>query len=466
MITKLMHLSRIGEVLTTYFSNLPPSSVNTLFMKQEKTPVLFWFRRDLRLHDNKALRLALDSGCPVLPLFIFDENIIDSLPVNDHRLGFIYDSLASMNSVLQKHGSSLLIRRGKPLDVMHSLLVDYPVKAVYCNADHEPYGRERDAEIASFCRRKGLAFHSALDHLVMGRDEVLKSDGSPYHVFTPYSRKWLSVLSDEHLRPHPSEDLLENGLYPAREVFPELESLNLRRSSLRPPLLRVDKSIIDPYDRQRDYPALDATTRLGVHLRFGTLSIRSLVAKARQWNEVFLNELIWREFYAMILWHYPKVVTHAFKPTYDRIDWRNDEADFARWKEGCTGYPMVDAGMRQLAATGYMHNRLRMITASFLSKHLLIDWRWGEAWFARLLFDYELSSNNGGWQWSAGTGCDAAPYFRIFNPASQQKKFDPKAAYIRKWIPELDSMQYPAPIVDHPAARERCLKVYREALNS
>ncbi len=426
--------------------------------------VLFWFRRDLRLHDNKALYQALQRGRPVLALFIFDDDILATLPAGDHRLGFIYKRLGEMDKALRKHGGSLVIRRGRPGQVIRSLLEQYPIEAIYCNADHEAYGIERDAKIAAWCKRAGTAFHTSVDHLVMDRDEVLKSDGTPYHVFTPYSRRWRQVLSREHLREHDPGQLLALVMEAGEKEFPGLEALGLAAADLEAPPLRVDKEVISAYHLHRDYPARQGCTRLGVHLRFGTISIRHLVKKALEWNDTFLNELIWREFYAMIMWYYPHVVTRAFKPAYDRIEWRRDEEGFLRWKEGRTGYPMVDAGMRQLAATGYMHNRLRMITASFLSKHLLIDWRWGEAWFARLLFDYELSSNNGGWQWSAGTGCDAAPYFRIFNPASQQKKFDPQGAFVRQWLPELDSARYPAPMVDHGAARKRCLQVYKEAL--
>ncbi len=430
------------------------------------TLTLFWFRRDLRLDDNRGLYFALKENENVVPLFIFDEDIIDVLPADDHRVSFIYDALAGMNRRLRQTGSGLRVERGKPLEVLRSLCGELPVHAVYCNSDHEPYGRERDEAVGRLLKSKGIAFRQYTDHLIMKADEVLKQDESPYQVFTPYSRRWRDMLTDEHLEtfdPRGADAHFADGTY-AR--FPSREELKQKDSALKAPELRLDKGLISTYDLHRDYPAREGTSRLGVHLRFGTISPREVIRQGIKWNHTFVNELIWREFYAMIMWHYPGVVTQSFKPAYDRIRWRNDEAEFHKWQEGLTGYPLVDAGMRQLKETGYMHNRLRMLTASFLSKHLLIDWRWGEAWFGEKLFDYELSSNNGGWQWSAGTGCDAAPYFRIFNPETQQKKFDPKGEFIRQWVPEIDALTYPEPMVDHRHARERCLKVYREALDT
>jgi deoxyribodipyrimidine photo-lyase len=310
----------------------------------------------------------------------------------------------------------------------------------------------------------GISFEQGLDHLIFNKDEVLKNDGTPYLVYTPYSRRWKELLEPRHLTEYPSENLLGNCLKDSFPEMPSLAELGFKPSGLPMPDLKIKEEVIRHYDKTRDFPALSGTSRLGPALRFGLVSIRHLVRQAREWNATFLNELIWREFYAMILMHFPKVVNTSFRPEYDRIEWRNNEKEFERWKEGQTGFLMVDAGMRQLAATGFMHNRLRMITASFLTKHLLIDWRWGEAWFAEKLFDFELSSNNGGWQWSAGTGTDAAPYFRIFNPTEQQKKFDPEGIFVKKWVPELDTEKYPEPIVDHKAARERCLAVYKRAL--
>ncbi len=430
------------------------------------TLTLFWFRRDLRLEDNKGLYYALKENENVLPLFIFDENIIDALPADDHRVSFIYDALAGINRQLMQMGSGLLVKRGRPLEVLRSLCDELPVHAVYCNSDHESYGRKRDDEAGRLLKNRGIAFRSYHDHLIMQADEVLKQDETPYHVFTPYSRRWLEQLTDEHLETHDIRNAEAHFADATFTRFPSREEVNLKEANLKAPELSIDEPLIRSYDLNRDYPAKEGTSRLGVHLRFGTISIRQVINQGLKWNQTFVNELIWREFYAMIMYHYPEVMNRSFKPAYDRIQWRNNEKEFERWKEGRTGFPMVDAGMRQLAQTGYMHNRLRMLTASFLSKHLLIDWRWGEAWFGEKLFDYELSSNNGGWQWSAGTGCDAAPYFRIFNPETQQKKFDAKGQFVKTWLPELNTLDYPGPIIDHREARERCLRAYREALDN
>ena len=426
---------------------------------------LFWFRRDLRLHDNKGLFYALKSGKSVLPVFIFDEHILDPLPHNDHRVNFIHDSLKNMHSELQRSDRGLLVLKGKPVEVLTTLLSKYNISDIFYNEDHEPYGRKRDAAIAALCKKQGVGCHGFLDHLIAGKDDVLTAEGNPYKVFTPYSRAWKAVVDETHTRVYPSEKNMDAFVATERLKIPALSDIGFVDSGLQPAPLEINEHLIRNYHKTRDVPVLDGTSRLGVHLRFGTVSIRELVQKAFHWNETFLNELIWREFYAMILWHFPFVDGRAFKPAYDRIEWRNDEREFEAWKAGRTGYPMVDAGMRQINATGYMHNRLRMVVASFLSKHLLIDWRWGEAYFAEKLFDFELSSNNGGWQWSAGTGCDAAPYFRIFNPTAQQKKFDPRGEFVSKWIPELKTGGYPEPVVDHKMARERCLRVYKQALS-
>jgi deoxyribodipyrimidine photo-lyase len=434
-------------------------------VQKQQSCVIFWFRRDLRLKDNIGLYRALQSGKPVLPVFIFDEEILKPLPANDHRLAFIYDVISSMHSTLNVEGGrGVLVQKGQPLEVFKNLLEAYRVEAVYCNQDHEPYGIRRDESISGYLKEKGIGFYSFTDHLITEKGEILTAEGNPYRVFTPYSRAWKSNLQTNHTNHFSSEDYLSVVLKQKEWNFPSLASIGFQTSELKAPALKIDDEIISKYDQTRDIPSLEGTSRLGVHLRFGTISIRELVRKALKLNETFLNELIWREFYAMILWHYPRVVDEAFKPAYDRILWRDAEDEFELWKTGMTGFPMVDAGMRQLNATGYMHNRLRMVVASFLSKHLLIDWRWGEAYFAEKLFDFELSSNNGGWQWSAGTGCDAAPYFRIFNPASQQKKFDPQQRFIRQWIPEFGTDAYPEPMVDHSMARERCLSTYQKAL--
>jgi deoxyribodipyrimidine photo-lyase len=434
---------------------MPPQQLN-----------IFWFRRDLRLSDNRGLHAALVAGRQVLPLFIFDENILNDLPANDHRVEYIHSQLQLLEKELARAGSGLLVKKGKPLDVFVSLLKDYQVEAVYCNGDHEPYGLKRDEKVKALLESQGISLVSHNDHLIFDKNQVLKPDGSPYLVFTPYSRQWKARLSKRDLSAYPSQDLLGNAWKGSVPSLPSLKALGHKPSGMSMPSFKMREEVIRNYERTRDFPAMEGTSRLGPQLRFGVLSIRELVKKATQWNEAFLNELIWREFYAMILWHFPYVVQRSFKPAFDRLPWMNGEDAFSKWKAGMTGYPMVDAGMRQLTQTGYMHNRLRMITASFLTKHLMVDWRWGEAWFAEKLFDYELSSNNGGWQWSAGTGCDAAPYFRVFNPTAQQKKFDPDRVFIRKWIPEADSPDYPPPLVDHKAARERWLKTVKELVPS
>ncbi|HSV77316.1 MAG TPA: deoxyribodipyrimidine photo-lyase [Bacteroidales bacterium] len=426
--------------------------------------IVFWFRRDLRLCDNKGLFEALRTSHQVLPLFIFDEKILDGLPANDHRVEFIHQTLSAIHAVLVKEGSGLHVRKGKPLEVFSNLLEQYDVKNVYCNQDHEPYGRQRDDEIRNLLSSKGIGFHQFMDHLVMGLNDVVKPDGLPYTVFTPYSLRWKKKMSESLLQHYPAESFMERFSKMSPFEFPALASLGFESSGFDMPVANIDQDLIRNYHTTRDFPHLDGTSRLGVFLRFGTISIRSLVKMASLLNETFLNELIWREFYAMILYHFPRVEQESFRVEYDRISWKNNESLFESWKAGKTGFPMVDAGMRQLAATGYMHNRLRMITASFLTKNLLIDWRWGERWFAGKLFDFELSSNNGGWQWCAGTGTDAAPYFRIFNPLEQQKKFDPAKDFVRSWLPEIDSPDYPNPVIDLKQSRLQCLAAYQFAL--
>lgn len=431
-----------------------------------KPPVsIFWFRRDLRIDDNAGLYHALKQGKPVVPIFIFDRGILDQLEdKSDRRLAFIHQTLAQLQQQLVRLGSTLDTRYGFPPDVFNQLIQDYDIHSVFTNGDYEPYAKQRDKEIASLLKENGIPFHSYKDQVVFEKDEIMKDDGRPYTVFTPYSKKWKATLNDFYLSSYPVKKYTANFYkQPARQLV-LLPSMGFSEfpETLEPATWNTET--IKKYHLQRDIPSIRGTSRLSVHLRFGTLSIRTLAREAGSLNEIYLNELIWRDFYQAILWHFPHVGGHSFKPEYDKIKWRNNETEFNAWCRGMTGYPIVDAGMRELNATGYMHNRLRMIVASFLAKHLLIDWRWGEAYFASKLLDFDLAANNGGWQWSSGSGCDAAPYFRIFNPYLQTKKFDPDLKYIRHWIPELEEMNYPAPIVEHEFARKRCLGVYSEAL--
>lgn len=426
--------------------------------------VIHWFRRDLRLEDNHALFRALESGYQVLPLFIFDTAILNKLQdPEDARVSFIHDTLTSLHKQLQDAGSGMLCLHGEPEKIFRQLLNDYPVKAVYTNHDYEPYAIDRDSRIEALLKQQSIAFYTFKDQVLFEKNEVVKDDGKPYTVYTPFSRKWLGRLKEEGIPHYPSEK--SRNYYRHQPVLPSLHSLGFKKSQLEIPPLNDSDVILKQYKEQRDYPGIKGTTQIGVHLRFGTLSVRKAAKRAHELSATWLGELCWREFFMAILWHFPYVTNSAFKPQYNRIRWRNQEKEFELWKKGMTGYPIVDAGMRELSATGFMHNRVRMIVASFLTKHLLIDWRWGEAWFAEKLFDFELASNNGNWQWAAGCGCDAAPYFRIFNPYEQTKKFDPELKYIRTWVPELDTLNYPQPIVDHKEARERCLQVYKSALN-
>ncbi len=419
-----------------------------------------WFRRDLRIKDNHALSRALDSSSNVLPLFIFDKNILDDLPKKDHRVSFIHRELKSLKKQIKDLGGDLLVLYGDPLTIWQKLLEDYDLSAVYTNEDYEPYAKQRDREVKSLLDSKGIAFHSLKDQVIYAKNDVVKEDGNPYTVYTPYKNKYLSLLKPEHYQ----EFLCEGSWYNHETTFPELSEFGFTKSDLDPP--KANPNTIADYDKHRDIPSVDGTTHYGPYLRFGTISIRSLFRKHIDTNSVFISELIWREFFTQILYHFPKVVNQSFRSKYDYIPWRNKKEEFTKWRLGTTGYPIVDAGMRELNATGYMHNRVRMVVASFLCKHLLIDWRWGEAYFAEKLFDYDLASNNGNWQWAAGTGCDAAPYFRVFNPSSQEKKFDPNQNYIKKWVPEIDSESYPKPMVDHSMARKRALETYKSALDS
>jgi len=425
---------------------------------------IFWFRRDLRLDDNTGLHSCLHAGLPVLPLFIFDKHILDRLEdKDDRRVTFIYNALQDMNEQLQLHGSSLKVLHGLPADAFESLSEQYTINAIYTNRDYEPYAVKRDGHIASWCAASGIQFFTFKDQVIFEKNEVVKNDGKPYTVFTPYAKKWRSQLQDELLKDHQSPDKYDHFLQ-HHSAFPGLDTLGFTLNKTYIPARQIRQELIREYDQHRDFPARDRTSHLSVHLRFGTVSIRKLVKLALELNETFLSELIWREFFMQILWHFPGVAGNSFKPAYDGIRWRNNEQEFAHWCNGTTGFPMIDAGMRQLNETGFMHNRVRMITANFLTRILLIDWRWGEAYFAHKLLDFELSSNNGNWQWAAGSGCDAAPYFRIFNPDAQQQKFDPDFVYINNWIPEYSTDNYPGPIVDFAAARQRALDTYKKAL--
>lgn len=434
-------------------------------MKQTKEVAIFWFRRDLRLHDNAGLYLALQSGNPVLPIFIFDENILSKLEDKaDKRVDFIHRTLEELKTQLSELGSDLLVFCGTPMDVYKKLLSEYAVNAVYTNHDYEPYAQERDIRIEELLNESGAGFRTFKDQCIFEKNEVLKDDGDPYTVYTPYSKKWKAKVNDFYLSSYPTEKYFSNFLKFEAAHFPSLEEIGFDKTDVNVPSSDVELAIIRNYHNTRDIPSIHGTSRLSVHLRFGTISIRQLARTASQTNEKFLNELIWRDFYMMILWHFPHVVDGAFRPKYDAVEWERNESHFEAWCKGETGYPIVDAGMRELNATGWMHNRVRMIVASFLTKHLLLDWRWGEAYFARKLLDFELSSNNGGWQWAAGSGCDAAPYFRVFNPELQTKKFDPDLRYIRKWVPEFQELTYTRPIVDHKFARERAINRYKTAL--
>lgn len=426
---------------------------------------IFWFRRDLRLHDNVALFNALKSGEKVLPIFIFDTSILDKLPKNDARVSFIIKELRSMNEHLKSFDASIDIYHGKPIEVFESLIKKYPIASVFTNHDYEPYAIKRDQEIKELLSSENINYNSFKDQVIFEKNEITKKDGNPYVVYTPYSKKWIEAYEQINHTHYTSEDLLSQLYTQSKAKELTLEELGFEETNTPIKNYIFNSRIINEYEETRNFPALDNTSKLGPHLRFGTVSVRQMVSRAEeQENKTFLKELIWREFFMQILWHFPHTHKDSFKPKYDRIIWRNNEDDFKKWCNGTTGYPMVDAGMRQLNNTGFMHNRVRMLVGSFLCKHLLIDWRWGEAYFAEKLHDYEMSSNVGNWQWVAGTGVDASPYFRIFNPTSQIKKFDKDFSYIKKWVPDFQELTYPSPMVDHKFARERCLKTYKEAL--
>ena len=428
---------------------------------------IFWFRRDLRLDDNIGLNEALNNKLEVIPLFIFDENITDELDKNDPRVNFIYKQLEYINNTLStKFNSKLLVLKGNPFEVIQKLITDYNIGEVFSNHDYEPYAIARDKKINEFLLSKNILFSSFKDQVIFEKDEITKDDKTPYVVYTPYMKKWKTKLDGTNLSGFKSKDLTHN-FYSKNDSYNwcTLNSLGFEKSSMEIPNYKLDEDLVEKYENERNFPSLNSTSKIGPHLRFGTVSIRQVllfVLKCK--NEVFLQELIWREFFMQILWFFPNTQTRCFKEKYENVQWLYDEESFNKWCEGKTGYPIVDAGMRELNATGFMHNRVRMITAGFLCKHLLIDWRWGEAYFAKKLFDYELSSNIGNWQWAAGTGVDSAPYFRIFNPTTQAIKFDKELKYINKWVTNLNELDYPKPIVDHKFARQRCLETYKKGL--
>jgi deoxyribodipyrimidine photo-lyase len=427
---------------------------------------LFWFRRDLRLNDNTGFFYALQQEKNVLPIFIFDKNILDKLEEKaDARVEFIHEQVTKLSAELESKGSSILVKYGDPEAIFKSLLAEYELEGVYTNRDYEPYAKSRDTAIENLLEEKGVPFFTFKDQLIFEPGEILNGSGEFYKVFTPFSRVWLEKYNKTNFSPLDElnwENLFQSDSFP----IPSLPDMGFQHSEITIPSKTADEELISHYDEKRNFPAVKGTSRLGIHLRFGTISIRKLANTAASLNATFLNELIWREFYMFILAYNPAVVDRAFKPAYDQIPWRNNEMEFEAWCKGLTGYPIVDAGMRELNETGFMHNRVRMIVASFLTKHLLIDWRWGEAYFAKKLLDFELASNNGGWQWAAGTGTDAQPYFRVFNPTSQTEKFDKDLKYIKKWIPEFQTKKYPEPIVDHKFARQRAIDTYKSALNS
>jgi len=427
---------------------------------------IFWFRRDPRLIDNAGLYHALVSGFPVLPLFIFDTNILSQLEdKNDKRVDFVHQALESLQKDLAKAGSSLCVKLGKPVEVFEQLMAEFTITSVFCNRDYEPYALERDGQVKKLLQSRSIEFQSFKDQVIHEPNEILKSNGEPYTIYTPYAKIWKQRLTERHIHPYPCEDQFNNFRNAEHTGILSLQDIGFRKTDVVYSPAAIDERLIRNYNETRNFPALKGSSELSVHIRFGTISMRKLTAIALATNETWLNELIWREFFMSILWHFPSVEKEPFKKKYKEICWRNNEDEFTCWCEGKTGYPIVDAGMRQLNETGWVHNRVRMIAASFLTKHLLIDWRWGEAYFAQKLLDYDLAANNGNWQWAAGCGCDAAPYFRIFNPTEQTKRFDPESVYIKRWVKEFGTSKYPPPIVEHTFARNRALETYKKGLN-
>ncbi|MGL4629590.1 MAG: cryptochrome/photolyase family protein [Leadbetterella sp.] len=431
----------------------------------KKEICVFWFRRDLRLNDNHGLFRALTSGLPVLPLFIFDTDILERLQDRyDRRVDFIAKTLENIKLQLSAIDSDVLIEHGKPLEVWKKIFEVYDVKTIYSNHDYEKYASIRDEKVKSLASENGVSFHSFKDQAIFEKQEILSGSGTPYTVFTPYSRKWKETLSSNHYKAYESDKYFANFLKIKFNTNLNIENLGFEPTDISSLIPSFNHEIIENYKAERDFPSRPGTTRISIHLRFGTVSIRQAVVAALGRSEAWLNELVWRDFYFNILSNFPHISDgHAFRQAYDRIQWRSSEEDFNRWCLGNTGFAIVDAGMRELNTTGFMHNRVRMIVASFFCKDLLLDWRLGEAYFAQKLNDFDFSANNGGWQWASGSGCDAAPYFRVFNPDSQTLKFDKDFIYIKKWVPEFNELSY-RPMLNHSEARLRALKVYGEGL--
>jgi deoxyribodipyrimidine photo-lyase len=427
---------------------------------------IFWFRRDLRIDDNAAFYHALKKHKAVLPVFIFDKTILNALAdKKDRRVDFIYQALSNIQAQLSELGSSVYVFHDSPIKAFQKLLKKFEIESVYANHDYEPTAIIRDQIIADFLATNKISFNTYKDQCIFEKDEIAKRKGKPYTVFTRYCAKWKAKLSPLHYKPYRCKNLYSSLFNCKPHKIPTLAEMGFKKTGYVFKEPTVSSQLLKAYKRNRDFPFLNATSHLSVHLRYGTISVRQVVKLAIRYSDALLMELALRDFFMMILWNFPHVVTKPCRPEYEKIEWRNNEKEFEKWCRGKTGLPIVDAGMRELNESGFMQQRVRMIVASFLVKDLLIDWRWGEAYFGERLLDYDLSANNGNWQFAAGSGFDAAPYFRIINPVEQQKKFDPQFEYIKKWVPEFGTSSYPKPIVDHAQARLRAIQAYKKALS-